>query len=168
MHAMPDYVVFVSPCSFHKLFKYLEKPTGRQALMMKQHLESSAAQWHLLIEQSFRKLRCWLPGWNAARRSEVARDLQTLHRVSTVHVLHFMHLYTCIMQHLSNAVSSRRRSPPCRRRCQRFEKHASLQCYMREPAGNISAKGQGLALENQGISCTCMGELIPLVFVTGN
>ena len=126
MHAMADYVLFVSPCSFHKLFKYLEKPTGRQALMMKQHLESSAAQRHLFIEQSFRKLRRWLLGLNAARRSEVARDLETLRRVSTCITLYAL---TCIMQHLSNAVSSRRRSPPCRRRCQRFDKAASLQSY---------------------------------------
>ena len=94
--------------------------------MMKHHLESSAAQRNLLIEQWFRKLRRWLPGLNAARRSEVARDLETLRRVSTCITLYAL---TCIMQHLSNAVSSRRRSLPCRRRCQQFDKAASLQSY---------------------------------------
>ena len=98
MHAMADYVLFVSPCSFHKLFMYLEKPTGRKAIMMRQYLEKSTYQNHLSI-QPFEILEHWLPGLNAARRSEVVRDLTTLRRVSII-----LYALTCIMQHLSNAV----------------------------------------------------------------
>ena len=99
MHAMADYVVFVSPCSFHKLFMFLKKPTGRQLIMMRQYLENSAYQNHLSIQESFKRLEHWLPGSKAARRSEVVRDLTTLRRVSIT-----LYAFTCIMQHLSNAV----------------------------------------------------------------
>ena len=98
MPAMADYVLFVSPCSFHRLLMYLEKPTGRKAIMMRQYLEKCTYQNHLSI-QPFEKLGRRLSGWHTARRSEVARDLTTLRRVSIT-----LYALTCIMQHLSNAV----------------------------------------------------------------
>ena len=99
MPAMADYVLFVSPCNFSKLFKYLEKPEGQKALVMRTYLEDPTNQKYLRIPESSEKLGRRLPGWNTARLSKVVSDLQTLRKVSIT-----LYALTCIMQHLSNAV----------------------------------------------------------------